>query len=439
MWISNWNNYPHIEAEVCQINQADATQCINEGKSLIIRGNGRCYGDASLYHRIGSTLSFNAIVNFDRNRGLLTCQSGLLLSSVLERIVPDGWFLPVTPGTKFITTGGAVASDIHGKNHHVAGSFSNHVKKLVVLTGQGETIECSPGINSDLFWATCGGMGLTGLILEVTLQLTKINNAYIKGRQIKARDLNEIIALFSETCDWNYSVAWIDCLAKGKDLGRSILLLGEHALDSDITVRKKKRNKTLKPFIKVPFFTPSFLLNRATARLFNAAYFYKNSGRVVDQVVHYESFFYPLDFVTDWNRIYGRKGFLQYQFVIPLENSIDGLRRILSKIQISGLPTYLAVLKLFGEESGLISFPMKGFTLALDFPMSRGLFELLDELDLMVADMGGRIYLSKDARMKKEIFWATYPKATEFKTILKRYDPQNRFLSLMAQRLSLKN
>lgn len=434
--ITNWNNYPVVEARETSFDyEKEIAQKLVRGS--IAHGNGRCYGDASLSDEVVNTLRYDKVLAFDEANGIVTCQSGLLLSDLLQIIVPRGWFLPVTPGTKFITVGGAVASDVHGKNHHVDGSFSRHVVSMSVLTGTGETFVCNADTNSDLFWATCGGMGLTGIILDVKFRLKRINTAYIRQKQIKARDLDEVMDLFEENANATYSVAWIDCLKRGKSFGRSILMLGEHA-----TVDEVKREHVLVPkekaLMTVPFYFPSFVLNGFSMKIFNALIYGKNYKRVMNSVVHYDGFYYPLDSILSWNKIYGKRGFVQYQFVLPIERSKEGLIDIMTRISKRGTGSFLAVLKLFGEQDNLISFPMRGYTLALDFPIQPGLFEFLDELDKVVADYGGRIYLSKDARMKKEIFWQTYPHADAFREILRKYDPDNRFVSRLSQRLTLK-
>ncbi|MEX2230983.1 MAG: FAD-binding oxidoreductase [Cyclobacteriaceae bacterium] len=434
--ITNWNNYPVVEASEISFDY-EKEIALKLAQSSIPHGNGRCYGDASLSSDVVNTLRYDKVLAFDEVNGIITCQSGILLSDLLQIIVPRGWFLPVTPGTKFITVGGAVASDVHGKNHHIDGSFSRHIVSMSVLTGTGETFVCNATNHSDLFWATCGGMGLTGIILEVKFRLKRISTAYIRQKQIKARNLDEIMGLFAENSGSTYSVAWIDCLKSGKNFGRSILILGEHA-----TVDQVKTDRILLPkeksLVTVPFYFPSFVLNGFSVRIFNALYYAKNYKKTMDSVVHYDGFYYPLDSILSWNKIYGKKGFVQYQFVLPFDSSRDGLIDILARINRQGAGSFLAVLKLFGDQDNLISFPMKGYTLALDFPIRSGLFEFLDELDKIVADYGGRIYLSKDARMKKEIFWKTYPHVHEFREVLKKYDPENRFVSRLSQRLTLK-
>ncbi len=434
--ITNWNNYPVVEANETSFDYEK--EIVSKlAQSSIPHGNGRCYGDASLSSEVVNTLRYDKVLAFDEVNGIITCQSGLLLSDLLQIIVPRGWFLPVTPGTKFITIGGAVASDVHGKNHHVDGSFSRHIISMSVLTGTGQTFVCGPDNHTDLFWATCGGMGLTGIILDVKFRLKRVNTAYIRQRQIKARNLGEIMDLFGENTGSTYSVAWIDCLKKGKNFGRSILMLGEHANSDEV-----KRDKLLEPrekaLLTVPFYFPSFVLNGYSMKIFNALIYAKNYRKTMDSVVHYDGFYYPLDSILSWNKIYGKKGFVQYQFVLPFATSKEGLTDILTRINNHGTGSFLAVLKLFGEQDDLISFPMKGYTLALDFPIRPGLFEFLDELDHVVAQYGGRIYLSKDARMKKEIFWKTYPRAGEFQETIRKYDPNNRFVSRLSERLTLK-
>ena len=434
--LTNWNNYPVVEAREISFDYEKEIP-LKLAQTSIPHGNGRCYGDASLSAEVVSTLRYDKVLAFDELNGIITCQSGLLLSDLLKIIVPRGWFLPVTPGTKFITVGGAVASDVHGKNHHIDGSFSRHVIAMSVLTGTGETFVCSPSNYPDLFWATCGGMGLTGIILDVKFRLKRVNTSFIRQKQIKARNLGEIMDLFEENPGSTYSVAWIDCLKQGKSFGRSILILGEHATVDEVKAKNVLMTKE-KALFTVPFYFPSFVLNGFSVKMFNALFYAKNYKRVMDGVVHYDGFYYPLDSILSWNKIYGKKGFVQYQFVLPHATSKKGLPDILTRINKHGAGSFLAVLKLFGEQDDLISFPMKGYTLALDFPIQPGLFEFLDELDQMVADYGGRIYLSKDARMKKEIFWRTYPHAAEFVSILAKYDPQKRFVSGLSERLTLK-
>lgn len=437
--IANWGNYPIVETEEKSFSlDEQLAGAVNTSGSVIARGNGRCYGDASLAPNTISTLKYDKVLSFDTAEGIFECQAGITLDKVLDIIVPKGWFLPVTPGTKFITVGGAVASDVHGKNHHVDGSFSNHILEMSLLLADGQSVTCSRSVHPDLYWATCGGMGLTGLITRVKFDLKKIETAYIKQRQIKAKNLDEVIALFETYRHYTYSVAWIDCLKKGDSFGRSILILGEHATIDDLNEQQKKDPLRLpsKRQLSFPFYLPSFVLNPYTVKAFNWLYYSKNTKKEIQNVVPYEPFFYPLDAIAHWNRGYGRKGFVQYQFVLPLESK-EGLIDILKRISEKGLGSFLAVLKIFGRQDDLISFPREGYTLALDFPVKEGLFSFLDELDKMVLTYKGRIYLSKDARMKPDIFWSSYENAARFREIVKKYNPQFKFDSLQAQRLQI--
>ena len=437
--IANWGNYPTMETDERSFSFPEQLkQTLSQTDHFIARGNGRCYGDASLEKFTISTLKYDKILSFDTEKGIFECQAGLTLDKILEVIVPKGWFLPVTPGTKFITVGGAVASDVHGKNHHVDGSFSAHVLEMDVVLASGETVTCSNSINSDLFWATCGGMGLTGIITRVKFDLKKIETSYIRQKQVKAKNLEEVLHLFEKYQHYTYSVAWIDCLKKGDGFGRSILILGEHAKLEDLDEDKTRDPLRLprKKQITFPFNLPSFVLNQFTVKAFNLLYYGKNLKPEINNIVSYEPFFYPLDAILHWNRGYGKKGFVQYQFVLPLESK-EGLIEILKRISEEGLGSFLAVLKVFGKQNDLISFPTEGYTLALDFPVRDGLFKFLDELDKIVLKYNGRLYLSKDARMNSEIFWSSYDNAGKFLDIVKKYNPGFKINSVQARRLNI--
>ena len=437
--VSNWSNYPTREAEIVSLRKVDEIERLLQQGDVIARGLGRCYGDASLAQNIISTTQYCSILSFDPVTGVIECQSGVTLNELLQVFVPRGWFLPVTPGTKFITVGGAVASDVHGKNHHSEGSFSNHVLSLEVYTPALGAITCSPVENADLFWATCGGMGLTGIILKVKFKLKSIESAYIRQKQIKASNLGEVLDLFESHKSYTYSMAWIDCLKKGLHFGRSILIVGEHAKPAEL--KKVLPDKYLIPAnkmeVSMPFYLPSLILNPFSIKVFNAFYYAKNLKKTIENVVPYEGFFYPLDAILHWNRMYGKRGFLQYQFVIPLEAGKKGLTEILKKINQKGMGSFLAVLKQFGKQESLISFPMEGYTLALDFPIRDGLFEFLDQLDEIVLGLGGRLYLSKDSRMKPEIFLNGYPRVKEFLQIISQYNPNFKVKSDLSDRLSI--
>jgi len=437
--IANWGNYPVMESDEESFVFADQlSELVKKEQSFIPRGNGRCYGDASLSERTISTLKFDKILSFDTEDGIFECQSGITLDQILAVIVPRGWFLPVTPGTKFITIGGALGSDVHGKNHHVEGSISNHIVDMDVVLASNEVITCSPEVNADLFEATCGGMGLTGIISRVKFRLKKIETSYIRQKQIKARNLQELVELFDTYSHYTYSVAWIDCLKKGKHFGRSILMLGEHARVEDISAGRRQEPLALpkNKQITFPFNMPWWVLNKLTVKAFNFLYYTKNFKKEINNVVSYEPFFYPLDAVLHWNRLYGKSGFVQYQFVLPLDAK-QGLIEILRRISDAGLGSFLAVLKVFGKQESMISFPKEGYTLALDFPVRKDLFAFLDELDALVLKHHGRLYMSKDARMKPEIFTAGYPGLEKFKSVLKKYNPAGKIRSVQSDRLLL--
>jgi FAD/FMN-containing dehydrogenase len=435
--VANWSNFPTREAEIISLRRNPDIETALAKGDVIARGLGRCYGDASLAPNIISTTKYNSILSFDPATGIIECQSGVPLTELLDVFVPRGWFLPVSPGTKFITLGGAVASDVHGKNHHSEGAFSSHVLSLEVHTPAFGVLPCSPVENTDLFRATCGGMGLTGIILKVKFKLKRIESAYIRQKQIKASNLGEVLDLFESHKSFTYSMAWIDCLKKGLHFGRSILIVGEHAQPAEL--KKLRPEKYLVPAHKVelsmPFNLPSMMLNPYSIKAFNALYYAKNLKKTIENVVPYEGFFYPLDAILHWNRMYGKRGFLQYQCVIPLETGKRGLTEILNMINKKGMGSFLAVLKQFGKQESLISFPMEGYTLALDFPIRNGLFEFLDQLDQIVLGYGGRLYLSKDSRMKPEMFMMGYPGAKEFLQIINRYNPDFKIRSDLSDRL----
>ncbi|MDQ8143200.1 FAD-binding oxidoreductase [Chryseobacterium sp. CFS15] len=406
--VTNWGNFPIVEKEM---KSEDSFRKIKEfvlnNNEVIARGNGRCYGDASLGEHIFSTKKLNKFISFDRLNGIIECESGVLLSDVLEISVPQGYFLYVTPGTKLISVGGAIASDVHGKNHHSEGCFSEYVLDFKLMTENGDIIICSKEENSEKFYATIGGMGLTGIILSARFKLKNIETAYIRQESIKAENLDEIFRLFDESESWTYTVAWIDCLQKGKDIGRSILMRGEHAFAHEIPQKFSKNPLRLKKKFSptVPFYFPGFVLNALTVKLFNLLYYKRQTKKEVKNIIDYETYFYPLDAVNDWNKIYGKSGFIQYQMVIPKENGKEGMKKILETIANSGNGSFLAVLKLFGKNNpeAYNSFPIEGYTLALDFKVNSKLKKLVEQLDQTVQDFGGRIYLTKDSMSKSSL------------------------------------
>lgn len=441
MNISNWGKYPVVDAQVRSFaTEEELRNLLSRYDELIARGLGRCYGDSALSSTIISTRRFRRILAFNEITGEITCESGVSLEELLATFVPRGWFLPVTPGTKFITVGGAIASDVHGKNHHIGGSMSHHIKSMDVMLSDGKVVTCSKEENPDLFWSTCGGMGLTGIVLRATFKMAPIESSYIKQETIKARNIDEIMDIFEESGKYTFSVAWIDCLAGNEKLGRSIMMRGEFAAKDDLVNSRYYANPLKVPNkfkLNVPFNFPGFILNTYSVKGFNFLYYNKAPKGLSQSIVDYDTFFYPLDSINNWNRIYGRRGFTQYQFVIPKESSKEGMKTILKKISLSGQGSFLAVLKLFGEQSDLISFPKQGYTLALDFAIRPSLFDLLDELDSVVLDHGGRLYLTKDVRMSPKMFHQGYENAEKFIRFKNEYDKAGKFQSVQSKRLDI--
>lgn len=406
--VTNWGNYPVVEKEMRSDDSfGKIKEFVLNNNEVIARGNGRCYGDSSLGEHIFSTKKLNKFISFDRLNGIIECESGVLLSDVLEIAVPQGYFLYVTPGTKFVSVGGAIASDVHGKNHHAEGCFSEYVIEFKLMIENGDVITCSREENTEKFWATIGGMGLTGIILTAKFKLKNIESAYIRQESIKAENLDEIFRLFEESENWTYTVAWIDCLQKGNNIGRSILMRGEHAFQHELPQNFKDKPLRLKKKFEptVPFYFPGFVLNALTVKIFNFLYYKKQAKKEVKSFIDYETFFYPLDFVHDWNKIYGKSGFIQYQMMIPKESGKEGMKRILETIASSGNGSFLAVLKLYGKENpqAYNSFPFEGYSLALDFKVNSKLKKLIGQLDDIVEQYNGRIYLTKDSMSRSSL------------------------------------
>jgi FAD/FMN-containing dehydrogenase len=389
MSMRSWGNFPKLENSNCLTYQdGNLKDIIEDLEELIPYGNGRSYGDSALSKNIINVRPHDYFLGFDDDKGMLHVQSGVLLSEILDIFVPRGWFLRITPGTKLITIGGAIASDVHGKNHHIEGCFSESVEMLNLMLPDGNVIKCSKNENVELFNATCGGMGLTGVILDAKISLKKINSKNINQITIKTDNLRETFDAFEENKDKSYSVAWIDCLAKGEGLGRSLLNVGEFSDDGDLAYKSGRK-------LNIPFFLPGFVLNKLSVKAFNYLYYRRIKKTITENKVDIDTFFYPLDSISNWNRIYGNKGFAQYQFILPKENSFNGLEEILSTISDSGKGSFLAVLKLYGKANeNYLSFPMEGYSLALDFKIDKETFNLFDELDKLVLKHGGRFYLA---------------------------------------------
>ncbi len=432
MELSGWGRYPSIDAEVSHpITPQDALTriCDNGQNPLIARGRGRSYGDSSLAAHVINTRYLNHLLSFDESSAVLSCAAGVSFADILSVFVPKGWFPPVTPGTQFVTIGGAIASDVHGKNHHLEGSFTDHVLALKIATVSDGIVECSRERRGELFHATCGGMGLTGLILEASFRLKPIPSAYINETTLKAKHLEEALELFDVHHTAPYSVAWIDCSSSGRSLGRSVVMVGEHAERGGLSTGKHGR-------LTVPLDMPSRVLNRYSIRAFNTLYYMRK--KQTHRLIHYRPFFYPLDGIRHWNRLYGKNGFLQYQFVLPRGASLTGLTAVLRRIAAAGRVSFLTTLKALGASNAhLLSFPLEGCTLALDFRLDREVFDLLNELDRIVLDHGGRVYLTKDGRMSAQTFKQSYPRWPAFMQVRHAYGADTVFHSLQSQRLGL--
>ena len=390
-----------------------------DADSLLPYGNGRSYGDSCLNIEgtVVDSRSLNRFIDFNEETGVLKCEAGITFAEILAVIVPKNWFLPVTPGTKFVTLGGAIANDVHGKNHHSDGTFGKHVLSFELMRSNGDKLLCSAEKNTDYYAATIGGLGLTGFINWAEIQLIKIPSPFIKVETTAFYGLEEFYKLSAAANKKHrYSVAWIDCASSGKNFARGLFMAGDHASHN-----KPAKAVQAKPKLSVPFNFPKKALNRYSIKAFNALYFNKNSKmNAGTSYQHYDSFFYPLDGIGDWNRIYGNQGFYQYQFVLPFDKK-EVMEQILNKIVDAGLGSFLAVLKEFGDikSPGMLSFPRPGICLALDFANhGKATLKLADELDELIVNAGGAVYPAKDIRMSSEAFKSYFPRLEEFKPFI---------------------
>ena len=442
MELSGWGRYPRrLSTVVCPEDSVHAVPP-RLGK-VIPRGQGRSYGDAAMLDEglVMLTEKLNGVGSIDETTGVLTAQAGLTLDEVITEFLPRGWFPTVVPGTRFVSLGGCVAADIHGKNHHRDGTFGAHVNAFELVLADRSRRRCAAEINEDLFWATIGGMGLTGIITEVSLQLIPVKSSYLVVQHHQAKDLEASFEVFTnEAWDDHYTVAWIDCMSKGSNLGRSVLMRGHHAAIEDLPqrLRTKPYSKPRTPH-NLGFDFPSWTLNSLSMSAFNELYFRLQGRRQDSFIADYESFFFPLDRIGNWNRIYGKRGFIQYQCVLPLKEAYEGMRTMLETLAGARRSSFLSVLKRFGPQGpGLLSFPFEGYTLTLDLPVTDPeLFPFLDRLDDIVLKHGGRVYLAKDARLKPSAFRAMYPRLEEWLEIKRRIDPECCFESDLARRLEI--
>ena len=421
--IGSWGRVLHFEQEVLNFSSRNdkLSPPVDPKRTFLAYGNGRSYGDSCLNDGgvAVKTRALDRFIDFDPAGGILICEAGVLLADILSLAVPQGWFLPVTPGTRFVTVGGAIANDVHGKNHHIAGTFGRHLLGFELLRSDGRRIDCTPRENTDFFAASIGGLGLTGLITQATLQLRRIRSPWIETETIRFQSLDEFFALCADSDqDYEYTVSWVDCAGSGKRLGRGLFMRGNHAPAPALADAYSEKNRTF------PFVPPLSLVNPLSLKAFNGLYYRKQWQKHSRAIQHYQPFFYPLDGLLEWNRMYGPNGFYQYQCVLPGPAGAAAVAEMLGEIANSGMGSFLAVLKLCGDAGspGMLSFPLPGVSLALDFP-NRGaaLHKLFKRLDQITAATGGRLYPAKDGRMPGQLFRAGYPRWQEFSHYI---DPQ---------------
>lgn len=433
-----WGHTTGSVADVTSPGDVHAIEALfASSREVIARGLGRSYGDAAQLG--GGVVMLNRALNgigaIDE-QGVVTVGAGVSIDELLQVAIPAGWFVPVTPGTRQVTIGGAVAADVHGKNHHVDGSFAHHVLAMQIVTPTG-SFTISPTNDPDLFWATFGGMGLTGVVTSVTLRMLPIETDQVLVDTDRFANLDDVMSAMASGDDsYRYSVAWVDCMTKGSNMGRAILTRGDHASSDE--VEKPSLGGPKSPKLVVPFNAPSGLLNSLSVRAFNEIWFRSAPRHEEREPTSLSTFFHPLDGVRDWNRLYGSRGFVQYQFSVP-SSAGDTVVDVIKRLSESGVASFLAVLKRFGPPNpGPLSFPIAGWTLALDLPVGpTQLPELLDDLDNLVIGAGGRIYFAKDARLNPEKVRAMYPRLDQFLDVKRRVDPNNQLTSDLARRLQL--
>jgi decaprenylphospho-beta-D-ribofuranose 2-oxidase len=433
--IGGWGRHPVREGRVVR---PERLMLPGGAVPLLPRGLGRAYGDAavpaSAEGLVIETARADRILDFDPASGLLTCEAGLSLAEILRVFLPRGWFLPVTPGTKFVTVGGCVATDVHGKNHHRDGSFGGFVERLRLRVADGRLVDCGPRVERELFLSTVGGMGLTGLIVEVTFRLRRVESPWMVLDAKPVEGLDEMLdGLRASARDWTYTVGWIDGLARGRALGRGVLMRGRHASQRESGGRRPRPRRAL----RVPWDAPEWLLNPAFMRLFNRLYHARHGTMREPGLVSCEQFFYPLDALHEWNRLYGARGFLQYQCALPRAAGTAPVRALLAMLAAREAASFLAVIKDFGPDAeAYLSFPLPGTTLSLDLPYRGPDTEaLVHELNRTVIQAGGRIYLAKDAVTRAEDFALMMPRLDQWKALRDRWDPDRRFRSAQSVRL----
>ena len=441
--VSGWGRYPTASTRLYRPERY--RDVMPHDESCIARGCGRSYGDAS-FDPDGATIlmtRLDRLLELDTQRGVLRAEAGATVDEVLELLVPRGWFLPVVPGTRHVTLGGCAAADVHGKNQHRAGCFGDHIQELELILADGSRLRCSPQAEPEVFQATIGGMGLTGIIGELTIRLQPIETASVQVTQRSTANLAETFAALAEVdSDAAYTVAWLDCLAPGEAMGRGVVTHAEHAPLSTATGRRADPLVIPRPSTRrVPVDAPGWVLNRRTMALYNRRYLHRCRSAPATGLSSYHEHFFPLDRLAHWNRLYGRRGFLQYQFLLPADDAPAQGESMLRRLIRAGHPPFLAVLKRFARSGlGLLSFAQPGYTLALDFPFGDGgILAELRALDEVVIAGGGRVYLAKDARLEAHAFRAMYPRFGEWLAIKRRLDPGQRFRSGLSRRLRMQD
>jgi decaprenylphospho-beta-D-ribofuranose 2-oxidase len=443
--LTGWGRLAPTTATLAEPPDAQSAAGLLDGAPgpVIPRGLGRAYNNAaqSAGGTVLSTARLTRILSLDPGTGIVTAEAGVSLEDLMVAGLPHGWFVPVSPGTRQVTIGGAIAADVHGKNHHVAGSFAGHVLSFDLVLPSGQSRTYSPTRDSDLFWATCGGMGLTGLITQATIQLKRVETSRVKVDTVRTADIDETMAILAEhDKKYGYTVAWSDSTARGKAAGRSVITSGDFAAVDDLSGADRERPFDFDPRARLgaPDIFPPGLLNRYSITLANEVWYRKAPRLREGEIQTIGQFFHPLDGIRNWNRVYGPKGFRQYQYVMPF-GAEDAVRKSFEMITAAHAPSFVTVLKRFGAgNAGLLSFPIPGWTLALDFPGGTpGLSELCDALDRLVVDNGGRVYLAKDSRVSAGMLEQMYPRLAEFRKIRAELDPDGVFGSDLSRRLKI--
>ncbi|MBY0408119.1 MAG: FAD-binding oxidoreductase [Rickettsiales bacterium] len=440
--LHGWGNVPVHDCPTWRPEKRrDLPAILRDAATLIARGQGRSYGDAALQPKgVVSTERLNHFMEFDTTQGIVRAQGGVTLAELMAVSIPKGWFPYTIPGTRHVSLGGALACNVHGKNHYKAGDFAEHVLSARVITASGEAVECSAQRNPDLFWATAGGMGMTGIIESVTLKLKPIRSASLSATTYRVESLEDMVAAFENYKDTSdYMVGWIDHMAKGEDIGRGIFEAANHIKLEDGGAALEKFTMP-GPKLNIPFYVPSFVLNRYSMAIYNKLRFKKYSAWRQAETIDFNTFFHPLDSLGHWYKLYGKQGFFQYQALFPeTHDVVHQMRTFLTAIQKKKLFSYLAVIKYHREGKGPMTFPVRGYSIALDFPNTRRVRGVLPQLDRWISDHGGRVYLAKDAMLTPDLFFTMYgEQATQWVEYLKTIDPEKKFTSLMSERLEWK-